>query len=108
VDNAGRGVARTGTFSAVSQIRVQPDVVRSQAGRYGDVVARVGSARDELLLVLASCEGALGREVQETMRELRWSVQHGLDVLEHDHRQLQAGLQAVAECFRELDEGLFR
>lgn len=85
-----------------------PDAVRDQAGRYGDVVARVESAGDELLRTLQYCEAALGCEVQDTMAELCWSARHGLAVLAHDHRQIQAGLTAVGECYRQLDLALFR
>ena len=92
----------------MTTIRLLPDAVLDQAGRYREVVARVESAADELLRTLQSCEAALGREVQDTMAELCWSARHGLAVLAHDHGQIQAGLTAVGECFRQLDHGLFK
>jgi hypothetical protein len=92
----------------MTRIQVQPDRLHVHADAYARVVARVERTRDELLATIARCEHALGREVQDTMTELRWSLQHGLDVLAHDHRQVQAGLAAVSGCYRELDQGLFR
>ena len=92
----------------MASIRVAPDRVAAQAARYDGVVRRVERAADELLADLARCSPALGREVAGPLSELRASVAHGLDVLASDHRQVAAGLAAVAACFRELDEGLFR
>lgn len=92
----------------MTTIRLQPDALHHDALRYGDVVARVERARDELLATLGVCEGALGAGVHATFAELRSSLRHGLDVLVEDHRQLQAGVDAVADCFSELDRALFR
>ena len=92
----------------MTTIRLQPDALHHDALRYGDVVARVERARDELLATLGVCEGALGAGVHGTLAELRSALRHGLDVLAEDHRQLQAGVAAVADCFGELDRALFR
>ncbi len=92
----------------MSTIRIRPDELSLHAGAYAGVVASVEAARDELLAVLGASQGALGRAGQGAAAELRSAVQHGFDVLVHDHRQLQTGLAAVASCVRELDRGLFR
>ena len=92
----------------MSSIRIRPDELSLHAGAYAGVVAGVEAARDELLAVLAASQGALGGAGQGATAELRSAVQHGFDVLVHDHRQVQAGLAAVASCVRELDRGLFR
>ena len=92
----------------VSTIRIRPDELALHAGAYAGVVASVEAARDELLAVLAASQAALGGAGQGATAELRSAVQHGFDVLVHDHQQLQVGLAAVASCVRELDGGLFR
>ena len=92
----------------MSTIRIRPDELSLHAGAYAGVVAGVEAARDELLAVLAASQGALGGAGQGATAELRSAVQHGFDVLVHDHRQVQVGLAAVASCMRELDRGLFR
>ena len=85
-------------------LRVRPDVLTSQALAYGSVVRRVADATDELLLTVQLCAGALG----EVADGLAPALQHGLGVLEHDHRELQRGLEIVASAYRELDHELFR
>jgi hypothetical protein len=83
---------------------VRPDVLTSQALAYRSVVRRVADATDELLLTAQLCAGALG----EVTDELAPALRHGLGVLEHDHRELQRGLEVVASAYRELDHELFR
>jgi hypothetical protein len=90
----------------MGMIRVQPDAVQGHADRYREVLARLEHARGDLLGIIDQCEVALGSHVQDTVRELRWSAAHALDVLGHDHRQVQAGLAAVADCYRQLDQAL--
>lgn len=92
----------------MSTIDLAPDLLAGQSQRYAGIVHRLEGARDELLGTLQQCEGALGGQVQDVMADLRASVAHGLDVLVHDHRQVQVGLAAVAATFEQLDRGLFR
>ena len=108
MDNSGGAARDPGILAEVNRIVVQPDLLAAHAAAYGGVVARVEAAREALLAVLAASQGALGGPGQGATAELRLAVQHGFDVLVHDHRQLQAGLAAVASCVRELDQGLFR
>lgn len=108
MDNSGAQPGRAGTLARVTTIRLQPDALHHDGLRYGDVVARVERARDELLATLGVCESALGAGVLDTLAELRSSLWRGLDVLVADHRQLRGGVAAVADCFGELDRALFR
>ena len=89
-------------------LRIETGGVAEAAGQYGDVVARVERARHSLLLTLVACEGSLGAAVQDTMVDLRAAVGHGLEVLAHDHRQVQTGLAAVSECYAQLERSLTR
>lgn len=85
-------------------LRVQPDALTTQALAYACVVRRVADAADELLLAVQLCAGAL----PDVTDDLAAALRHGLGVLEHDHRELQRGLEIVASCYRQLDHELFR
>jgi hypothetical protein len=85
-------------------LRVKPDVLTAQALAYAAVVRRVAEAADELLLTVQLCAGALPTVTEDLAPALR----HGLGVLEHDHRELQRGLEIVASSYRQLDHELFR
>ncbi len=108
MDNAGRPGPIAGTVTAMTELRVRPDVLEAQARAYGEVVRSVEQAAEELMTCLAQCDHALGSRGQQQVQALRSSVLHGLGVLAHDHRQVQHGLAAVATSVRQLDQGLLR
>lgn len=92
----------------MTTLRLCPDSLQDQALRYGGLVARVEGAREQLLALLGTCAAGLTGEPAAAVAALRSGAAHGLDVLAHDHRQLQVGLAAVAGCVRELDHALAR
>lgn len=104
MDNPDTREADQGILTGVTVLRVRPDVLTSSALAYGSVVRRVADATDELLLTVQLCAGALG----DVTDDLGPALQHGLGVLERDHRELQRSLEVVAAAYRQLDQGLFR
>lgn len=92
----------------MTTLRLEPDALQDLAGRYSRLVTRVAGAREELLAVLARCEPGLSGEPAAALAALRAGAASGLEVLVHDHRQLQVGLAAVAGSVRELDHALLR